>query len=117
MAEVVIILRDKVTGNCAVTPDEGKPILDQILASFAEGKSVLLDFTGLTLCTTAFLNVVIGNLYKNYKSEQLKTLLSLEGLDDSLSIRIKKVTDNAKVFYQNEARFNKVVGDAIYGNN
>ena len=72
MAIVKILLRDKVTDNMAVTPIEGQPIYEQIVEFLNSGDTIELDFSDLQICTTAFLNVIIGNLYKDYTSELLK---------------------------------------------
>lgn len=111
----IIRISDFVTLNQAVTPDEGEIIYNKILLGIGEGNSVILDFSDIQLMTTAFLNTAIGNLYKDYSSEQLNALLKLENLQPGDSARVKKVVDNAKKFYANVDAFNKNVDDAIYG--
>ncbi|MBE6311452.1 MAG: DUF4325 domain-containing protein [Bacteroidales bacterium] len=110
-----ILITDFVTLNQGVTPDEGTPIYERIVESLNQGECVCLDFTGITLMTTAFLNVVIGTLYKDYKSEQLKDLLSFKGLNDDIAIRIKKVTDTAKLFYADTQKFESEIDEIING--
>ena len=66
---------DHVTFNQGVTSEEGQPIYELIVNSFKKGESVELDFANVKFMTTAFLNVVIGALYRDYTSEQLKTIL------------------------------------------
>lgn len=112
-----IKLVDYVSFNSGVTPDEAAPIYGIISQSLKEGCSVKLDFAGVNMMTTAFLNVMIGTLYKDYNSAQLKEMLTFEHLSDSVALRIKKVTDNAKLFYRDEENYNKAVEDAINGKN
>lgn len=116
MSTILIKLNDFITCNKGVTPDEGQPIYEKIVDSFSEGNAVVLDFSEVEMMTTAFLNVVIGNLYKDYTSDQLKSKLSFCNLPQSVAIRIKKVTDNAKLFYSDEEKFNKEVEDVMNGN-
>ncbi|MBR5842560.1 MAG: STAS-like domain-containing protein [Bacteroidaceae bacterium] len=111
----IIKVCDFVTLNQAVTPDEGEIIYNKIISYIGEGNIVILDFSDIQLMTTAFLNTAIGNLYKDYSSEQLNGLLKLENLQIGDSARVKKVVDNAKKFYANTVTFNKNVDDAIYG--
>ena len=59
--------------------------------------------------------MVIGTLYKYFISEELKKLLSFENLTDGIALRIKRVTDNAKLFYENPEQFQQNVDSAIYG--
>jgi len=67
-----------VTLNQGVTSEEGQPIYDLIANYLKNGEQVELDFSNMKFMTTAFLNVVIGTLYKDYSSEQLKALLHLK---------------------------------------
>lgn len=115
MNTIFIKLNDYITCKKGVTPSEGEPIYNHIVASLKKGDNVILDFSNVEMMTTAFLNVVIGNLYKDYTSEQLKSMLSFENLSESIAFRIKKVTDNAKLFYSNEDRFNQDIEEAING--
>lgn len=116
MNATTIKLTDFVSCNKGITPDDGEPIYRKVLESLKNNTSVNLDFAGVEMMTTAFLNVVIGNLYKDFSSEQLKSMLNFSNLPQSIGVRIKKVTDNAKLFYKDEESFNKVVEKVINGN-
>ena len=115
MANRRIVLTEKVTDNMAVTPDEGQPILEEILGCLKSDDTVEIDFSGLQICTTAFLNVVIGNLYQDFTSEQLRGKISFKGLDDPMKERLKKVTDRAKSFYKNQSAYANIIDTSIYG--
>lgn len=110
-----ITISEEVTLNQGVTPEEGQPISERIHASIKSGEPVVLDFANMQLITTAFLNVVIGTLYKDFSSEELKKLLSFDNLTEGIALRIKRVTDNAKLFYENPEQFQQNVDSAIYG--
>lgn len=113
----VIKLNDYLTLNSGVTPEEGTPVYEAIIQAFHEGCNVTLDFADVTMLTTAFLNVVIGDLYKDYTSDDLKTRLILVNYSDSTANRIKRVTDNAKLFYKDKESFSKEVEDVLNGDN
>lgn len=100
-----------------VTPDEGKPICDKIKDYFNQGEVVELNFAGVKLMTTAFLNVAIGDLYGEFSSEVLKEKLKIVNISDDDARRIKKVTDTAKLFYADKESFNKSVEDLFNGKN
>ncbi len=108
-----IYISQEVTLNQGVTPDEGKPIYDSIREAFENGEGVTIDFKNITLMTTAFLNVVIGTLYKDYPSDFLRENLKFENLSNEIAARIKKVADTAKAFYANEKGFESHVNSAI----
>ena len=106
-----------ITLHQGVTPDEGKPINEQIRTLIEKGKVVEIDFSDVELMTTAFLNVVIGDLYKDYSSDKLREKLRIKNISEDDARRIKKVTDTAKLFYSNKELFDKSVNDGINGNN
>lgn len=110
-----LIVNDYVSLNKAITSEEGQKINDVIRKEFKDGKSVVLDFSGIEIATTAFLNVVIGTLYDTYKSADLQGLLSFVNYSDATASRIKKVTKNAKLFYQNKEQFTKNVEEVMHG--
>lgn len=111
-----IKINNYITLNQGITPDEGKPLYEIIAKNLAGGNHVKLDFDGVSLLTTAFLNVAIGTLYKDYSSEQLNSMLDIVNIDNDMAARIKKVTTNAKAFYENQERFNEIVEEVLDGN-
>ena len=107
MNNTTIKLNDYLTLNSGVTPEEGTPVYNSIIEAFKKGEVVILDFEGVDMLTTAFLNVVIGDLYKDYSSEKLKSMLVLVNYSEQTAKRIKKVTDNAKLFTRMKAHIEK----------
>lgn len=111
---MTIKINDFITCNKGITPEEGEVIYKMIVGS---PEVVELDFLGVEMLTTAFLNVMIGNLYKDYSSEQLKEKLKFLHLTEGIASRIKKVTTNAKLFYKDEAKYNSTIEQVLDGNN
>lgn len=111
-----IKINDYISLNQGITSEEGEPIYQMIIECLSKNEEVTLDFENVTFLTTAFLNVVIGALYKYYTGNQLQSMLHVLNINDETAARIKKVTTNAKVFYENEAKFNEVVDSSLYGN-
>lgn len=114
MDTLKIKITDHISLKKGITPDEAEPLYQMEMDAFRAGEKVVLDFEGVEMLTTAFLNVIIGNLYKDYTSEELKLMLSLENLDEATAIRIKKVTTNAKSFYSDENDYTKTIEAAIH---
>ena len=104
-----------VTLHQGVIPNEGKPIYDQIKEALNKKEEVSLDFAAIQLMTTAFLNVAIGNLYKDYSSDFIKQYLKLQNVSVENARRIKKVTDTAKLFYKDTALFEKNIKPILDG--
>lgn len=116
MNKIKIKVNNFVTLNQGITSEEGQPVYNMIAEGLSQEKDVTLDFDGLTFLTTAFLNVVIGTLYKDYTSEQLQAKLHIVNANDETMARIKKVIDNAKSFYSDEDNFNQTVEEVLHGN-
>lgn len=110
---LIIKITDHISLNKGITPDEAEPIYTMEMEAFRNGMNVVLDFAGVEMLTTAFLNVAIGNLYKDYLSEDLKNMLKLENLDEDTALRIKRVTTNAKSFYSDKNGYSKMIGEVI----
>lgn len=113
MDALKIKITDHISLNKGITPDEAEPLYEIEKEAFGAGRTVVLDFEGVEMLTTAFLNVMIGNLYKDYNSTELKSMLKFEHLDETTAIRIKKVTTNAKAFYNNEKGYSKIIEEVI----
>lgn len=111
----IIYIDQRISMHQGITSAEGISIYEEILSKIKDDKLIELDFKDVELMTTAFLNVVIGQLYKEYSSEELKAHLTFANLSKADALRIKKVTDNAKLFYQNQDAFTKQVEEIING--
>ncbi len=113
MEPLVINITQHIKLNKGITPDEAEPILNMEKEAFNKGQKVILDFSNVEMLTTAFLNVVIGNLYEGYTSDQLKNLLSFRNYDIPTSARIAKVIENAKAFYNDNQSYTKIVEEVL----
>jgi len=107
---IEIINRDS-----AVSSDDGDNVYTNIIENVNEGYIVELDFTGITLMTTAFLNSAIGQLYSKFSSEELNNSLKLKNVAQEDGILFKKVVDRAKQYQANKKGFEDSANNAIYG--
>lgn len=110
-----IKLNEHITLSQGITSEEGMPVFELISKELNEGNELTLDFEGVKFLTTAFLNSAIGTLYKDYTSEQLKERLHLINYTPETAVRIKKVTENAKAFYDDQDKFNQTVEEVLNG--
>jgi len=113
MEPLTIKISQHIKLNKGITPDEAQPIYNMEVEAFQNSQKVILDFSDVELLTTAFLNVLIGNLYKDYSSEQLKSMLELSNYDLNTARRIKSVTENAKSFYNDQKGFSQVIEEVL----
>lgn len=112
---IVIKVSDYTATSLAVAADEGEKVYQTIKKLFSAYQTIVLDFSDISLMTTAYLNGAIGQLYNDYSSQELADRLKLENVSaDDLPL-FKKVTNRAKEFYKNETTFGQTVQKVIDG--
>lgn len=84
-----------------VEAEDGEKIYDLIYKAFKENKKIELSFLNIELLTTAFLNSAVGKLYKDFNEDEIKKKLSVSDISKSGAVSLKRVVDNAKLFYKN----------------
>ncbi|HEY5124526.1 MAG TPA: STAS-like domain-containing protein [Ignavibacteria bacterium] len=117
MTENIVLLKikDFINGEKAVSSDDGDILFGRIVEEIKSGSIVELDFSGIIIMTTAFLNSAIGQLYSIFSSEQLNKSIKLINVENEDKILFKKVIDRAKEFFANRKGFEDSADNAIYG--
>jgi hypothetical protein len=93
--------------------NDGQKVFNLIDKALKEGKKVKLSFINVKMLTTAFLNTAIGQLYKDYAEETIKSQLTVEQLPPSGSISLKRVVDTAKLYYKNPEAMEQSIKDIL----
>lgn len=60
-----------IVGEYAMVADAGEKLYEEIYPNLLEGKNISLDFTGVIIFTSSFLNIAIGQLLKDISREKL----------------------------------------------
>ncbi|PIB37417.1 hypothetical protein BFP72_05395 [Reichenbachiella sp. 5M10] len=110
-----INIAQNIGGDAAVSTEDGNEIFGLIKKDFDAGQVVILDFSGIEILTTAFLNAALGQLYSAYSSEQLNARLKLVNVADQDKILFKKVVARAKEYFANKKQFDQSANQAIHG--
>lgn len=108
-------VKDLIKIDFAVTTDDGDSVFKVLDHHFQNGEKITLDFSEISILTTAFLNAAIGQLYSKYTSEVISTYLGLDKISNSDLLLVKTVVQRAKEYFANKKEFEKNTGDAIYG--
>lgn len=95
-----------IESNIAVSPTKGELLYNAIKNCIEKGEKIQLDFKSVDQLTTAFLNNAIGNLYKNYTSDDLNKYLKVAGLDDLDKYLLTKVINRAKLNIEDDDELN-----------
>ena len=91
-----IMMKQYIEGDTAVSYEDGKKCLKDILQYLGEGEKVVLDFAGVDYVITAFLNPVIGDLILE-KGDGVMKQKKKKNANESIIKKIKLVKDGALV--------------------
>lgn len=112
-----LIIKDIIETNLAVSTENGNKVFEIIDTYLQKKEKVQLDFAGITIIITAFLNAAIGSLYskKEYTGEFLNEYLKLENVEADDIKLFRDVIQRAKEYFADKDSFEKNSNDAIYG--
>jgi hypothetical protein len=96
-----------------VEAEDGQKVYELIRKAIDGGHKVILSFLNIEMLTTAFLNTAIGQLYKDYSEERIKTHLQVTDISDSGKVALKRVVDTAKLFYKDPDALKRSIDDII----
>lgn len=116
---VEVLIKDLIKTNFAVTTDDGNEVFNIVSQNLTNKESIILDFNGINLMTTAFLNAAIGQLYSNkeFSSDFLNSNLKLKNVPKQDKALFSMVVKRAKEYFANKESFEKNTNDSIYGHN
>ena len=93
------IIVSEVAGTDCITMDDGQKVYDLIHPELQQHHTVELDFDGVELCASPFLNVALGMLYEDVASEDIHALLTFANLDPIWRHVLNMVIENAQAYY------------------
>lgn len=113
-----LIIKEIINNNIAVATEAGDKVFNQLIACFDAGKQIRLDFEGITILTTAFLNAAIGQLYSQgkYDSVFLNKSLKFVNIQPEDKPLFVMVVNRAKEYFANKESFDNHTNE-IFDNN
>lgn len=112
MSKVVNIAK-LIKSPSALTREQGMVVYDVIVSALKENSFITLDFGDVESIITPFLNIAIGKLYEDYDSNELSAHLEIIHIPDSANRKFQLVIDNAKIYYSDKKKFDKVVKEVM----
>lgn len=111
-------VKNIINSNIAVATDAGDKVFMQLIASFDKGEKIRLDFEGITILTTAFLNAAIGQLFSQgkYDSTFLNSSLKFVNIQPEDKPLFVMVVNRAKEYFANKEKFDGYTNE-IFDNN
>jgi hypothetical protein len=101
-----INVKDIINSDTALAPSTGDPVHNVIKDALMNKNIVNLDFRGIEIMTTAFLNAAIGKLYSEFDSAYLNSYLKVAYISPTDLSLLVKVIQTAKNYFANPDSFN-----------
>ena len=102
-----------VSGEYCIEADEGQKVFEYITKALNENHKVIISFKNITRITTAFLNSAVGQLLRDYKEEEIRAKISYEDTTAVDRMKIKRVNQTAKLYYENPDRMKNTIEDIL----
>jgi hypothetical protein len=113
--EIVVRVFDIAGSPLCVSADDGQAVHDKIAPLLRDNRKVVVSFERVETLISAFLNAAIGQLYGEFPEERIRELLSVRDMTSEDLTILKRVVDNAKVYFKNRKQFDQAwkeeVGD------
>ena len=114
MSEEIRIMMYEVVGSpLCVASSDGQKVFERIHTALNANRKVLLSFHNVTALTSAFLNAAIGQLYGRFDENHIRSLLKVEDAEQDDLALLKRVVDNAKLYFKNTNKLNKAIQETI----
>lgn len=112
--EILTISVFNTVGNSfCVEADDGQKVYELIKKALQESRKVKVSFQNVEMLTSAFLNTAIGQLYKDFTEEEIKSSLSVDNLANEDAALLKRVVSTAKLYYKDPEEMEKSITEIL----
>ena len=112
-ADIQISMFETVGSPLCVASSDGQKVYERLADALKANQSVALSFHNVTTVIPAFLNTAIGQLYGAFSEEQIRSLLKVVDVEPDDLALLKRVVDNAKLYFKDPQRFNRAVREML----
>jgi hypothetical protein len=102
-----IDVKDLCGENC-ITMDDGLKLNQAINDGLGHKVAVDVDFEGVAVVATPFLNAAVGRLLNQWSADDLNRRLNFKHLSPATKDILTRVIDNAKAYYSNSGSAKKI---------
>lgn len=103
----IIKIKNEIQKNDAISAEDGKLIFEKIKSFIESQQDVIVDFEGIDLVLSTFLNPAIGQLYYLYDEKVIKTFFQYTNLEDVDVQTLDRVIQNALNQKENKPAINE----------
>lgn len=111
--DLVVRAFDIIGSSLGVSAEDGQALHDKIAPLMREGRNVVVSFDKVETIISAFLNAAIGQLYGEFSEDQIRRLLSVRDMSPEDLALLKRVVDNAKVYFEKREEFDQAWKEEI----
>lgn len=111
--EIKISMFEIVGSSLCVASGDGQKVYERLHTALKTNRNVVLSFYNVTTLTSAFLNAAIGQLYWKFDEDQIRSLLKVEDVEQDDLALLKRVVDNAKLYFKNAQNINQVIPETL----
>lgn len=118
MAQSIDILSD--FGKNCISISDGQRLYEKIFPALQSGEIVVLNFKGVDILATPFLNSAFGQLLKDFDRNKIKTIVEFRNKPADFDKLLSKVISNAESFYsdpKNKAKMDDLLKKNLDGEN
>lgn len=110
MAERLFVAKFVQKGQ-AISSDEADEIHMMIRERLEEKRKVVLDFSGVLLMLSSFLNSAVGRLYGEFKPDDIERSVAFENIDIKDECMLRMVIERAKDYHMYKDIIDGIVDD------
>ena len=103
----IISIKNEINKNDAISAEDGALIFEKIKSFIDKQQNVTIDFDGIDLVLSTFLNPAIGQLYYLYDKNVVDTFFHYINLIDVDEQTLERVIQNALNQKENKTPINK----------
>jgi hypothetical protein len=107
-----LIVAKYVQKNQAISSEDADGVYDVLRKMLEDEQKVILDFDGISLLISSFLNSAIGRLYGEFKPDIVDNSVSFVNLDARDEYVLKMIIGRVKDYYSNKSLIEGIVNNA-----
>jgi hypothetical protein len=104
-----IKLTDIVGSNLCVSSEDGGAVYEKLVAALKEERPIELDFAGVDMVISAFLNAAIGRLAEHMNIPEIHERITFLNSNEDDRDLMDRVLENAVSFYEAPDQFRKAL--------
>lgn len=104
-----IKVTDVVGSDICVSSEDGGKVFNKLKVAMQTERPIVLDFSGVKIVISAFLNAAIGRLVEGQKKEAILARIQFTQIEAEDRELIDRVLENAETFYADPDQYRRAL--------